>query len=103
MKSPLGDRAGFTLIEMIIVVFIIGILVTLAFINMRATTLHQQKNAAAGEIFALLSQARSMARSASVPATVTIAQVATAPGGSVVASIGAPVNWTQTVTLGLGS
>jgi prepilin-type N-terminal cleavage/methylation domain-containing protein len=103
MKSPLTNRDGFTMIEVIVVVFIVGLLIVLAFTNMRTTSLHQQKNAAASEIFALLSQTRSMARSTSVPATVTVAPVATAPGGSIVASIGAPVNWTQTLKLGPGS
>ena len=103
MKSPINDRAGFTMIEVMVVAFILAILIVIAFSNMRQMTLHQQKNAAAGEIFALLSQTRSMARSGSVPATVTIIPVAAAPGGSVVASIGAPVNWTQTVKLGQGT
>jgi prepilin-type N-terminal cleavage/methylation domain-containing protein len=103
MRSPITNHRGFTMIEVMVVAVIVGILAVLAFDSMRTTTLRQQKTAAANEIFALLSQARSMARSTSVPATVTIAQVASAPGGSVVASIGAPVSWSQTVTVGAGT
>ena len=103
MRHPCRKNGGFTLLEMMVVVVVVGILTTLAVDTLKGVSLRQQKSAAAQEIQALLNQARSMARSTAVPATVTLTQVATVPGGTVVAAIGAPVNWSRTLNLGPGS
>lgn len=103
MNHLIKNRFGFTLLEIMVVVAIMGVLTTLAVTSMRTVSLRHQKNAAASEIFGLLHQARSMARSSSLPATITVNNVATPPGGSIVAAIGAPVNWAQTLAFGPGS
>ena len=103
MRNLSRQEHGFTLTEIMVVVGIVGLLTALAVSTLQGVLLRQQKSAAAQEIQALLNQARSMARSTALPATVTLAQVATPPGGSIVAAIGAPTNWTRTLTLGAGS
>lgn len=102
MRGPCGKSEGFTLVEIMIVVAMIGILTALGVSTLQGVLERQQMGAAAQEIQALLNQARSMARSTAVPATVTLTQVAAAPGGSISATIGAPVNWSRTVNLGIG-
>jgi len=103
MRGRCGKSEGFTLLEIMIALAMVSILTVLGVSTLRGLLLKQQASAAAQEIQSLLNQARSMARSTAVPATVTLTQVAAAPGGSISATIGAPVNWTRTVSLGPGN
>jgi len=96
------NKKGFTLLEILIVIAVATILVTMAVSSLRTHSMTQEKNAAANAISSLIMQARIMARSTSMPVTLTINTVQSPPGGSITASIGAPVNWTQTVSLGTG-
>lgn len=93
---------GFTLIEIMIVVAMLGILATLAVSMLQGVFVRQQRSAAAQEIASLLNQARAMARSTAVPATVAVTPVGSPPGGSVTVTFGAPVNWSRTLSLGPG-
>jgi prepilin-type N-terminal cleavage/methylation domain-containing protein len=103
MRGLYGKSEGFTLLEIMIVVAMVGILAAIGVTTLQGVLLKQQTSSAAQEIQSLLNQARSMARSTAVPATVTLVQVAAAPGGTISATIGAPVNWTRTVSLGPGT
>ena len=103
MRGRCGKSEGFTLVEIMIVVAMVGILAAIGVTTLQGVLLKQQTSSAAQEIQSLLNQARSMARSTAVPATVTLVQVAAAPGGTISATIGAPVNWTRTVSLGPGT
>ena len=103
MRALCSKHDGFTLVEIMVVLAMVGILTALAVSTLQGVLLRQQKDAAAQEIQALLNQARSMARSTAVPATVTLTQVAAAPGGSISATIGAPVNWSRTLSFGPGT
>jgi len=94
------NQAGYSLIEVMVVTALVGVISTLGFASMKTLSLQQQKRMAATEISALLNQARFMARGTSMTATLTVTPVTTAPGGSLTASIGSPVDWTQTVNLG---
>lgn len=102
MKQITHNKNGFSMIEVMLVVAIVGVMVTLAISSNLALSVQQQKKTASHEISALITQARFMARGTSTPATITLNTVSASPGGSVTASIGAPVNWTQTITLGNG-
>jgi prepilin-type N-terminal cleavage/methylation domain-containing protein len=102
MRGRYGKSEGFTLVEVMIVVAMVGILTAIGVAALQGVLLKQQTSSAAQEIQTLLNQARSMARSTAVPATVTLTQVAAAPGGTISATIGAPVNWTRTLNLGPG-
>jgi len=94
------NQAGYSLLEIMVVTALVGVVSTLGLASMQSLSLQQQKRMAASEISALLNQARFMARGTSTTATITVTPVAEAPGGSVMASIGPPVNWTQSVNLG---
>ena len=101
MKTYKHNR-GFTLLEILIVIAIATILITMAVSSLRTHSLAQEKNAAANAISGLLMEARIMAQSTSMPVTITVNTVQSPPGGSIIASIGAPVNWSRTITLGPG-
>ena len=103
MRGLCSKHDGFTLVEIMVVLSMGAILTALGVSTLQGVLLRQQKSAAALEIQALLNQARSMARSTAVPATVTLTPVAAAPGGSISATIGAPVNWSRTLRFGPGS
>ncbi|MBN4054105.1 prepilin-type N-terminal cleavage/methylation domain-containing protein [Nitrospira defluvii] len=103
MKSIIKNRDGFSLLEIMLVVAITGILATLAVSSMQTMSLRQQKNAAADEIAALLNQGRFLARGSARQVTLTVNTVSAMPGGSIVATIGAPVNWSKSVNLGANS
>lgn len=103
MKYFSKNRDGFTLIEVIFVVSIVGVLTTLAVSSMQAMSLGQQRKTAAHEITSLLNQGRFLARGTSQQVTVLVTSVGTLTGGSVTATIGAPVNWSQSVNLGPNS
>ena len=100
MKTISKNLDGFSLLEVLIVVAITAILVTLAVSSMQAMSLGQQRKAAASEISSLLNQGRFLARGTSNRVAVAVTTVGTSTGGSVIATIGAPVNWTESVTFG---
>ena len=99
-KIRIRDEFGFSLLEIMVVMGIITILLTGAISLFRNVSMSQQTKAAASEMSSLLYQARSIARSTSVPAQITINNVDPAPGGSIQAQVGAPVNWSQTLAFG---
>lgn len=95
-------QRGFTLVEVLFAVAVVGILMVIAVPQMRAWSVQHQRSAAASEIFALINQARSMAVNTSTSAVITVTTVGTPPGGNIVVQIGAPANWTKRLDLGTG-
>jgi len=55
------------------------------------------------EIAALLNQGRFLARGSARQVTLTVTTVSALPGGSIVATIGPPVNWSKSVNFGADS
>ena len=100
MRDATHNRKGFTIIEVLVVIAIMAILLAIAVPSVRNWSIKNQKSAAASEIYSLLSLARTRAVTNSRPVTVTFTTVAAAPGGSINANIGAPVNWNRTLALG---
>lgn len=97
-----ANQDGYSLVEVMVVTALVGVIAMLSVTSMQSLSLQQQKRMAASEMSALLNQARFMARGTSTLATITVAPVTAAPGGSLTATIGPPVNWTQGVNLGSG-
>ena len=96
------NQDGYSLLEVMVVTALVGVIATLSVTSMQSLSLQRQKRMAASEMSALLNQARFMARGTSTLATITVTPVTAAPGGSLRATIGPPVNWTQSVNLGAG-
>ncbi|MEW6682430.1 MAG: GspH/FimT family pseudopilin [Nitrospirota bacterium] len=102
MSARRNAEQGITLVELLFAVAVVGILMAIAVPQVRTWSVQHQRSAAATEIFALINQARSIAVNTSTQATITVTTTATPPGGSIVAQIGAPTNWTKQITLGTG-
>ena len=88
------------MIELLIVIAIMAVLIAIAVPSVRNWSLKNQKSAAASEMYSFLNLARTRAVTNSRPVTITLTTVAAAPGGSINANIGAPVNWNRSLNLG---
>ena len=69
-RAPLEKQNGFTLIEAIVVMVIIGVLATIAFPAFRSFTTSSQVNSAANDLVSALNLARSEAVTRSTPVSV---------------------------------